>query len=290
MNSPSCGITPSAVVGHSVGEVSAAYVSGMLSLHDALLVGLSSRPTAGDDSRNRRHAGGRVCRSMSRTAASRRQAIDIAAVNSPSAVTLSGDLAELQALAETLTERGVFNRMLRVEVPYHSRRMDPILDELRTALADLAPRQPAVPLYSSVTGEAVTDALWDADYWCANVREPVRFADVTKTLVRAGHRIFVEAGPHPVLSANIHEILLAGGDSGTTISTLERNRPDAESIRQTVAALYNAGALDVTAMFAQPSPQLELLPVSLAAPVSARRSTPTPADQVRHPRHPFDAR
>lgn len=252
------GITPSAVVGHSVGEVSAAYVSGMLSLHDAVLVACHrarlQATTAG--------TGGMLAVGLPPNELEglleHYEHIDLAAINSPSAVTLSGDLAELDALAETLTERGVFNRMLRVEVPYHSRRMDPILDELRTALADLAPRQPAVPLYSSVTGEAVTESLWDADYWCANVREPVRFADATKALIRAGHRVFVEVGPHPVLSANIREILLAGGESGATISTLVRDSPDAECIRQTVAALYNAGALDVAAMFTQPAPHLDL--------------------------------
>ena len=171
--------------------------------------------------------------------------IDIAAINGPSSVTVAGDVGQLKSLGETLTERAVFNRMLHVEVPYHSRRMDPILPELRSALADLAPRKPQVALYSSVTGEAVTDALWDADYWCANVREPVRFADVTKALLRAGHRVFVEVGPHPVLSANIREVLLTNGETGATISTLDRDRSDAESIRRTIAGLYTAGALDV---------------------------------------------
>lgn len=252
------GITPSAVVGHSAGEIAAAYVSGMLSLRDAVLVahhrGRLLATTAGtggmlaiglpvDDVRPLLHDDMRI---------------DVAAINSPSSVTVSGDLGELGAFAETLTEQGVFNRLLRVEVPYHSRYMDPILGELRAVLAGVTPQPPKVPLYSSVAGEAVTSASWDADYWCVNVREPVRFADATKTLIRAGHRVFVEVGPHPVLSANIRELLLTSGESGTTISTLDRGRPDAESIRQAVAGLYTAGTLDDTGMFAKPAPHLEL--------------------------------
>jgi acyl transferase domain-containing protein/NADPH:quinone reductase-like Zn-dependent oxidoreductase len=254
------GITPSAVVGHSVGEVSAAYVSGMLSLSDALLVAYHrarlQATTAG--------TGGMLAIGLPadevRSLLGDDMAIDIAAMNSPSSVTVAGDVAQLQTLAETLTERGVFNRLLRVEVPYHSRRMDPILDELRTALSGLAPQQPTIPLFSSVTGSLVDSAggLWDADYWCANVRDAVRFADTVKALVRSGHRVFLEVGPHPVLSANIREFLVTSGESGATVSTLDRDRPDADSVRRAVGGLYAAGALDVMALFGEPAPHLEL--------------------------------
>jgi acyl transferase domain-containing protein/NADPH:quinone reductase-like Zn-dependent oxidoreductase len=252
------GITPSAVVGHSVGEVSAAYVSGMLSLPDALLVSYHRarlQATTAD-------TGGMLAIGMPveevRQLLGANMQVDIAAVNSPSSVTVAGDSAQLQALSETLGGRGVFSRMLRVEVPYHSRRMDPILDELRIALADLAPRRPTVPLFSSVTGEAVDTDLWDADYWCANVRDAVRFADVTKSLLRSGHRVFVEVGPHPVLSGNIREILVTTGDSGATVSTLDRERSDDDSIRQTMAGLYASGALDISTLFGAISPHVDL--------------------------------
>lgn len=250
------GITPDIVVGHSVGEVSAAYVSGMLSLRDALVVshhrGRLQATTAG--------TGGMLAIGLPvddvRPLLADYPEIDVAAINSPSSVTVAGDPGELEALCETLSERGVFARILRVEVPYHSRRMDPILDELRSVLADITPREPRLPLYSTVTGAAATN--WDADYWCDNVRQPVRFADAIKTLVRAGHRIFIEVGPHPVLSANIRETLLADGESGTTVSTLDRKRPDAESVRQTISGLYAAGALDLSGTFTKPAGHLAL--------------------------------
>ncbi|WP_405490117.1 beta-ketoacyl synthase N-terminal-like domain-containing protein [Nocardia sp. NBC_00511] len=243
------GVHPATVVGHSVGEVSAAYVTGMLSLHDALLVGYHrarlQATTAG--------SGGMLAIGLPQAAALELiegdELVSIAAVNSPSAVTLAGDEQRLDEIAESLTEDGVFARRLQVEVPYHSYLMDPILDELRTVLADLTLREPTVPLWSTVTGTKVTAADWNAEYWCANVRQPVRFADAVTELVSTGHRVFLEIGPHPVLGANIREILINAGETGTTVATLNRKQTDGESLRQTVAGLYTAGVLDLDALF-----------------------------------------
>ncbi|MGW3539417.1 SDR family NAD(P)-dependent oxidoreductase [Nocardia niigatensis] len=243
------GIRPAAVVGHSVGEVSAAYVTGMLSLRDALLVSYHrarlQATTAG--------SGGMLAIGLPPAAALELiegdELVSIAAVNSPSAVTLAGQEQRLDEIAESLTEQGVFARRLQVEVPYHSYLMDPILDELRTALAGLELADPRIPLWSTVTGARVTAGDWDAEYWCANVRQPVRFADAVTELVGAGSRVFLEVGPHPVLGANIREILIGAGETGTTVATLNRKQEDDESIRQTVAGLYAAGVLDIDALF-----------------------------------------
>lgn len=243
------GITPAAIVGHSVGEVSAAHVSGMLSLRDAVLVAYHrarlQATTAG--------SGGMLAIGLpldqARALVADDPRVDIAAINSAGSLTLSGDVDRLDEIAEQLTEDGVFARRLRVEVPYHSRLMDPILDELRTALAGLEPREPAVPLFSSVTGERVTGADWDGAYWCANVREPVRFADAISALIGADHRVFLEVGPHPVLSGNIRETLLGADVNGTTVPTLDRKQPDSESVRRTLIGLYGAGVLDLGVLF-----------------------------------------
>ncbi|WP_280500644.1 type I polyketide synthase [Nocardia farcinica] len=247
------GIEPAAVVGHSVGEVSAAYVTGMLTLPEAVLVAYHrarlQATTAG--------SGGMLAVGFSLEQAGALLAdgtVDIAAVNSPHALTLSGDADRLDEIAEKLTDDGVFARRLRVEVPYHSRLMDPILDELRTALAELRPRSPRIPLYSTVTGAPVTDDLWDAEYWCANVRRSVRFADAVTALLGAGSRVFLEVGPHPVLSGNLREILLAAGENGATVATLDRKRPDSESLRATIAGLYSAGVLDLDRLFPADTP------------------------------------
>ncbi|GAD82485.1 type I polyketide synthase [Nocardia asteroides NBRC 15531] len=255
------GITPAAVVGHSVGEVSAAYVSGMLTLRDAVRVAYHrarlQASTAG--------TGGMLAVGTPPDQAEALVAgdphVDIAAVNSPAAVTLSGAVDRLDDLAERLTEDGVFARRLRVEVPYHSRLMDPIEDELRAVLADLTPRQPTVPLYSTVTGELVTEGDWDAEYWWSNVRQPVRFAAAVGRLLAAGSRVIVEVGPHPVLSGNIREALVDADVVGTTVPTLDREQADQDSLRRTLIGLHAAGVLDRAALFPADRPVTPHLPL-----------------------------
>ncbi|MFQ6328930.1 type I polyketide synthase [Nocardia sp. CWNU-33] len=238
------GIYPSVVVGHSVGEVAAAYVSGALSLRDAVTVSYHrsrlQAATAG--------TGGMLAVGMSEADArellARTEGISIAAVNSPGSITLAGDSQDLEMLRDMLASTGVFARTLRVEVPYHSHLMDPILDELRAELASLAPRDAKVTTYSTVTADEITGDTWIGDYWCRNVREPVRFADAIGALVDAGHRVFLEVGPHPVLSGNIREMLIQRGVVGASVTTLARDRRDRRHVLRAVADLYVAGSLD----------------------------------------------
>ncbi len=237
------GVLPGAVVGHSVGEVTAAYVSGILDLQDAVRVSYHrsrlQATTAG--------SGGLLAVGLSEQEVAEwiagRQDISVSAVNSESGVTLGGTHEAIAELNELLADEGVFVRRLRVEVPYHSHLMDPILPALRQELAGLAPRKPVVPLYSTVTAAQVTGPDWGAEYWPENVRQPVRFGDAVGALVESGHQVFLEVGPHPVLSGNIKEILLRKGVTGTAVSTLKRNADDEDSIRTALADLYVAGAL-----------------------------------------------
>ncbi|MBF6329484.1 type I polyketide synthase [Nocardia transvalensis] len=255
------GILPSVVVGHSVGEVTAAYVSGSLTLAQAVAVSYHrsrlQATTAG--------TGGMLAVGLSEAEAREllpdTGTVSIAAVNGPSAVTLAGDSAVLERIRELLEADGVFARTLRVEVPYHSPLMDPILPELRAALATLTATDPLVPAYSTVTADSATAADWDAEYWCRNVREPVRFADAVGALLEAGHRVFLEVGPHPVLSGNIKQILVQRGISGAAIGTLARDGDDREQVLAAVGELYRAGALDNSRLpqpFSGPARHVEL--------------------------------
>jgi acyl transferase domain-containing protein/NADPH:quinone reductase-like Zn-dependent oxidoreductase len=240
------GIHPAAVVGHSVGEVASAYASGSLSLRDALLVSYHrarlQATTAG--------TGGMLAVGLSDEQLSERLAgvpgVCVAAINSHSAVTLSGDAAELDRIRAELTEEGVFAKALRVEVPYHSHLMDPILGDLTTVLAGLAPLPARVPIWSTVTGGELSGPEWDAQYWCRNVREPVRFGAAVDSLLDAGHRVFLEVGPHPVLSGNIKEAFVRRGLDGAAISTLSRNADDHDNLLRAVGELYQVGGLDTT--------------------------------------------
>lgn len=255
------GVTPAVVVGHSVGEVTAAYVSGALSLTDAVLVSYHrsrlQASTAG--------SGGMLAVGLSADEAEALIAeipqVSLAAVNGPTSVTLAGDTAALESLDETLSAAGAFVRMLRVEVPYHSHLMDPILGELTETLAELAPREGTLAAYSTVTAGLITGTEWTASYWCDNVREPVRFADTIAALLEDGHRVFLEVGPHPVLSGNIREQLVQRGIIGVAVPTLARGADDEQRVLEAVAELYAAGGISTAEIPGAPdvrAPHLDL--------------------------------
>lgn len=248
----SWGVEPAAVVGHSVGEVSAAYIAGVLSLEDALRVSYHR-------SRIQKKAAGigtmlAVGLSAAETEiylAQHPGKLSLAAANGPTTVTLAGDTEILQQVAGQLQERKIFNRFLNVEVAYHSHTMEPLKAELLEALNGLKVQAPAIPLYSTVTGDLAEDQAYDAAYWCRNIREPVYFEKAMAALMRDGHRLFLEIGPHPVLSSSISECLSAQGVQGTLLASLRRGQPERVTLFNALAGLYCAGgAIDWSTYYA----------------------------------------
>jgi acyl transferase domain-containing protein/NADPH:quinone reductase-like Zn-dependent oxidoreductase/acyl carrier protein len=236
------GVEPAAIVGHSVGEVSAAFVSGILDLEDAVRVSYHR-------SRIQKKAaglGGMLAVGLTEATAEPLLAkfhgdVSLAAVNAPAAITLAGDMESLRAIAAELEAEGVFNRFLQVEVAYHSPYMDPLQAELVEALADLRVKPPAIPVYSTVTGQRVDGHAYDAAYWSRNIREPVYFARAMEALIRDGHRAFVEVGPHPVLSTSIKGCLSQHRVDGIAVASLRRGRSEASAFAEALANLYVAG-------------------------------------------------
>ncbi|NOX92214.1 MAG: SDR family NAD(P)-dependent oxidoreductase [Gammaproteobacteria bacterium] len=237
------GFTPSAIVGHSVGEVSAAYVSGVLSLEDALRVSF-------ERSRLQQTMAGRgrmLAVSLSPDAAEAyiqqydKNIISFAAINSLSSVTLSGDTYALEEISQQLTERDIFNRFLRVEIAYHSPVMIELYGEIMENLKGIQPQLPSIPLYSTVTGQRVDRVLYDAEYWYQNIRRPVYFADTISEIINDGHQLFLEVGPHPVLGSSIHEMLNHNKQRGHVVASLKRKQPECETFCQALAELYCVG-------------------------------------------------
>lgn len=238
----SWGIRPDAVVGHSIGEVAAAHVSGALTLEDALLVSYHrSRLQQTRAGLGSMLAVGLPESSVAELIRPYEGQVDIAAVNSLTALTLSGDVTALRQIAATLAERDVFHRFLRVEVAYHSAQMDPLRDPLLEALAGVHPRETTLPFYSTVTGARMSGAALTADYWWQNVRKPVRFADAIDALVSGKHNVFLEVGPHPVLQNAIQEGVRAVHRSAEVIASLHRERPERATMLNALGALYTLG-------------------------------------------------
>ena len=217
----SWGIEPAAVFGHSVGEVAASYISGALSLEDAVQVVFHrsrlQRRTAGQ--------GAMLAAGISREDAARllerHAGISIAAVNGPRSVTLSGKASVLAEIDKALSDAGLFSRALQVEVAYHSHMMEQLESELMDSLRNIRPRPASTPLFSTVTGTALEGSELDARYWYRNVRQPVLFLDAMSEMIKAGHRLFLEIGAHPVLRFDIGECL---NEKSTQLHLLKRQR------------------------------------------------------------------
>ena len=236
------GIVPDAVVGHSVGEITAAHVGGTLSLDDAMRV-IYHR------SRLMQRAAGRDGKMLAvelteadarALIAAHAGAVDVGAVNGPRSVTLSGDAAAIEALARTCEAQGVFCRALTVQCAFHSHHMEPLMAELADVLADLRPAAATMPLYSTLTGTAVEQAF-DAEHWAREIREPVRFAAAIATALGNGGRLFVEVGPHPVLSADVAATARASGSEIVQVHSLRRGADDVRSLLAALGAVHVHG-------------------------------------------------
>jgi acyl transferase domain-containing protein/acyl carrier protein len=239
-----CGVTPSVIVGHSLGEVAAVYAAGALDLPDAVRV-IHHRSrllhrVAGQ--------GAMLAVGLSEVQARAEVAlladptVTVAAINGPTQVTIAGSADGIDSLAATLQARGVFAKKLRVKVPFHSAFMDPLKDDLLASLEGIQPRVPRVPLYSTVTGVRVEGAAHDPGYWFGNIRQPVRFADAVNALVTAGHSSFLELSPHPVLATSISECAIAAGVAARTIPSLYREQDEPLQLARMIGELYCAGA------------------------------------------------
>ena len=257
----SWGIEPDAVAGHSVGEVSAAYLSGALSLEDAIRVSFHrsrlQQTTAGWGAMM---AVGLPAEEVFEWLESYDGRISIAAVNSPSSATVSGDPGAIDSLAARLTAQQVFNRPLRVNVAYHSAQMDPLRAELLATLGGLQPRSATVPLYSTVTGGRMDGSEFDAGYWWRNVREPVKFRQAMDSLAEDGFDGFLEVGPHPVLASSIAECVSAIGKKGASYCSLRRGEDERSTMLATLASLYTAGMPVRWEAFRNPSARFVRLP------------------------------
>lgn len=234
------GIEPAVVTGHSVGEVAATYVAGVYSLRDALTISFHRASLqAGLVGRGAMAAVGLPAVALR---AHLVPGAEVAAVNSTSATTLSGDPDAVAAVAEQVRATGVPVQALRVEVAFHSHHVDEIREPLLAALRGIRPQQTRIPLVSTVTGDLVSGNELDSGYWWRNVRQPVQFAAAFGEVLRFGPGAVVEIGPHPVLAPSMGEALAERGADVVRLASLNRRRPQRQQLLQTLGALYTVGA------------------------------------------------
>ena len=238
----SWGIQPSSVVGHSLGEVAAAYVAGALTLAQAIQVvyhrGRLMQQSTGQGS----------MAAVELPAAEAEKLVlplggwlTVAAINSPTSVVLSGNSTALENLLETLSGLNIFTQLLPVNYAFHSPQMEPFQTELTQVLQGLQPQPVSLPLFSTVTGQAIAGEALDAQHWGRTIREPVQFAPAIAQLIADQHTIFLEIGPHPVLAGYIAKSLQAAGQTGVILPSLRRQAAERATMLGSLGTLYTQG-------------------------------------------------
>ena len=252
----SMGVRPGAVIGHSQGEVAAAYVAGALSLADAAkIVGVRSRLLA-------TLTGGTMISVLGLPAADIEERIvrfggivSVAAVNSPEALTLSGDPDALAELTDELAAAGArVRRVPGATGAGHSADIDRFHDEILRAFATITPRAARIPFFSTVVGDEIDTGTLDADYWFRNMRRTVQFDTALRSALRGQWRTFVEPGPHPVLLPSIDRIASDQSVRVLTGGTLQREQGDLARFYRSAAELFVEGVpVDWRSAFADSS-------------------------------------
>jgi acyl transferase domain-containing protein len=190
--------------------------------------------------------------------------IGIAAVNAPNSTVLAGDPGAIAAAQSALEERGVACRMLPVNYAFHSAQMIPFAAELEKRLQAIQPSDTTITMISTVTGAPCAGRGLDASYWARNVRQPVLLAPAIRWLGEQGYRLFLEIGPHPVLTTAIARTIPAGEPRASVMYSLDRTRADRLNLLSALGGLYAAGY-----------------------PVEWRRQYPSAGRTVKLPRYPW---
>jgi len=248
------GVEPAGVIGHSMGEVAAAVVAGALSLADGARVicrrsallsrigGTGAMATIGLDQAEIE------AELIARGAAA---SVSVAVLAAPGSTVVAGAADEIERLVAEWDSRGVSAHLIAVDVASHSPQVEPLLDELAAALSDLNPRRPDIRFYSTVLDDPGQVPGFDAAYWCANLRRPVRFRSAVSAAAADRHNVFIEVSPHPVVAHAVVNTLSGLINNPIVLATLRRDQDDLATFRTQLAAAHCAGvAVDWSAMYA----------------------------------------
>ncbi|KRE33928.1 polyketide synthase [Mycobacterium sp. Soil538] len=287
------GVVPDAVIGHSAGEVAAHHLAGLLTFEQAVsVIYHRSRLQQRTTGLGRMVAVGLSAETLMQTidpasAAEFGRRVSVAAINSPHAVTIAGDEDVLADIVRQLDEAQIFNRYLAVKVPYHTHYMDAVRDDLYAAFDGLSSATATIPLYSTVTGERLTDYTAGAAYWWQNTRATVLFEAAARRMLDDGYTHFVELGPHPVLASSLLEI--AGSQRVLTVASQRRGDDDARTLMNCVGTVHSHGH-DIDWETVHPADGARLVPLPTYPWQSKRywNETPEAAEDLHYePVHPL---
>jgi acyl transferase domain-containing protein len=242
------GIVPDALIGHSVGEIAAAHVAGVLGLEDAtrlacLRGSIMQRATGLG---RMLHVGAPV-EALRPTLERYSGRLSLAAVNGPSATVVSGAEAACEELAAELHGQGIETKRIKVNYAFHCEALRELGQSLGAAIGDLAPKAPGIALHSTVRGGPCREGDFTPGYWAEQLVKPVLFAAAVEAARRDGNAVFLEIGPHPVLCVDMLDSLRAEAGAAVVLPTLRRSGDGALELMNAVGGLYAAGyPLDAT--------------------------------------------
>ena len=244
------GLIPSYVLGHSVGEIAAAEAAGILSLEDAVRV-IYYRSHHQETT----HGQGTMAVLLMpseevETFLKDYPTLDIAAYNSPKAVTVAGPVADIDAALKALSRKRRRGRKLDLAYAFHGRLMDPTEKPLLRDLAGLKAKAGTTAMVSTVTGSVLDGSHFGAGYWWRNIREPVRFCEAVQDATRRGARVFVEVGPRATLMSHVGDAVEPLGIETATVGVMHRKASGGDPIAKAVsAALVQGAQVDETLLF-----------------------------------------
>ncbi|EFL30436.1 polyketide synthase type I, partial [Streptomyces viridochromogenes DSM 40736] len=238
----SVGVTPSAVVGHSQGEIAAAHVAGVLSLEDAVRVVVARSQALVEICGQGAMASVALgCAEVQERIAGL-ESVSVAAVNGPSSTVVSGGAEEIAGLVAGLTGSGVRARRIDVDYASHSAHVEQVRRRIEADLASVRPRAGQVPVYSTLRGEVLTGPEMDGHYWYANLRGRVEFEQAVRGLLADGFTTLVECSAHPVLTPGIGETVdTVPGAQVTVTGTLRRDDGGLRRFLTSAGTLWTAG-------------------------------------------------
>ncbi len=238
----SWGVEPAAVVGHSIGEVAAAHVAGVLSLEEAMRVICHQ----GDTIARTRGQGsmavvGLTWEQARKALAGYEDRLWRVIHASPDWTVVGGAPAALEAVLSTLRQRGVAWRRIESEVAAHCPLVDPHREHLHGLLQGLRPRPAQRLLVSTVTGGPLPGEQWDAGYWVRNLAEPVLFSEAISSLLARGPDVFLEVSPHPLVTHSLESCLRHAGSPGAALGSMRRRKDPSRELLATLRALSELG-------------------------------------------------
>ncbi|MEI6702321.1 MAG: beta-ketoacyl synthase N-terminal-like domain-containing protein, partial [Deltaproteobacteria bacterium] len=234
-------IIPDAVIGHSGGEVAAAYVSSVLSLEDATrLLGAHGRVMQQVEGTGRMLFVALPFQETEQLIVAHHLHLSIAAINGPRSTVVSGS-SGIDELMSLLEGQGVFCRILNTDVAFHSPQVEPALEAFRCSIECITTRPPHIPIYSSLSGKIASSEDFNPAYWVRHIREPVRFAPAISAMLQDGSILFLEISPHPLLQTACAECFAEAGSSAHAVGTMERDSGSLDDLMRTLLSLEKCG-------------------------------------------------